>query len=261
MFGSLAPARRRIIFVVLGIVVIAIVVAVVVAVTRPSPKQVSQQDPGPVLLVPGYGGSTTSLNVLAAFLRGKGKDVTVVSLPDAGQGDLNVQAQTLASSVDAVLRRTGAHSVDVVGYSAGGVVARLWVRDHGGASRARRVITLGSPQHGTDVAGLAGSLLPGACPVACQQLEPSSSLLAGLNSGDETPAGPTFVSVWTTHDDVVLPPDSASLQGAFDLTVQSVCPNDQVQHSGLPTDPTVEAIVIAELAAGPPVADVSCPSS
>jgi triacylglycerol lipase len=261
VFGSLAPARRRIIFVVLGIVVIAIVVTVVVTVTRPSTKPVSQQDPGPVLLIPGYGGSTTSLNVLAAFLRGKGKDVTVVSLPDGGQGDLNVQAQTLASSVDTVLRRTGADSVDVVGYSAGGVVARLWVRDHGGASRARRVITLGSPQHGTDVAGLAGSLLPGACPVACQQLEPSSSLLAGLNSGDETPPGPTFVSVWTTHDDVVLPPDSASLQGALDLTVQSVCPNDQVQHSGLPTDPTVEAITIAELAAGPPVAGVSCPSS
>jgi triacylglycerol lipase len=253
VFGSLAPARRRLLFAILGAAVIAVVVIVVVLVTRPSTKPVPQQNAGPVVLVPGYGGSTTGLDVLATYLRGHGKDVTVLSLPDGGQGDLDVQARSLGTLVDSVRQRTGAASVDVVGYSAGGVVARLWVRDHGGAGQARRVITLGSPHHGTDLAGLAGTLVPGACPVACQQLEPSSSLLAGLNSGDETPTGPSFVSVWTTHDDVVLPPDSASLQGALDFTVQSVCASDPVKHSGLPTDPVVERIVAAELVAGPPV--------
>jgi triacylglycerol lipase len=236
------------------VVAAVVAISVVAAVSSGGgTKPVSQATPGPVVLVPGYGGSQTGLDVMAAYLRAHGKDVTVVTLPDGGQGDLNVQAQTLGSTVAAVLARTGAPSVDVVGYSAGGVVARLWVRDHGGGSHARRVITLGSPHHGTEVAGIAGSLLPGACPIACQQLEPSSSLLASLNAGDETPAGPTWVSVWTTHDDVVIPPDSASLQGALDLTVQSVCSGDQVNHSGLPTDLVVESIVAAELAAGPPV--------
>ena len=51
--------------------------------------------------------------------------------------------------------RTGTDSVDVVGYSAGGVIARLFVRDDGGDSVVRRVLTLGSPHHGTDVAALA----------------------------------------------------------------------------------------------------------
>ena len=97
------------------------------------------------------------------------------------------------------------------------------------------------------------SVLPGACPTACQQLAADSPLLAALNSGDETPAGPTFVSIWTTADDVVLPPDSASLVGALDITVQSVCPGDLVRHSGLPTDANVEAMIVRELAAGPPV--------
>jgi triacylglycerol lipase len=251
----LAPARRRLILALLALAVAAAVAAGAVVATRSGGgvKPVSQATPGPVVLVPGYGGSQTGLDVLATYLRGRGKDVTVVTLPDGGQGDLNVQAETLASTVKGVLARTHAPSVDVVGYSAGGVVARLWVRDHGGGSQARRVITLGSPHHGTEVAGIAGSLLPGACPTACQQLEPSSSLLAALNAGDETPAGPTWVSVWTTHDDVVIPPDSASLQGALDLTVQSVCAGDQVDHSGLPTDLVVESIVAAELAAGSPV--------
>ena len=113
-------------------------------------------------------------------------------------------------------------------------------------------MTLGSPQHGTDLATLAGSALPGACPAACQQLATDSSLLAGLNAGDETPAGPTWVSIWTRDDDVVVPPDSAVLRGATNVTVQDVCPANRVRHSGLPTDADVTAMVRAELVAGPP---------
>jgi len=155
--------------------------------------------------------------------------------------------------VKATLARTHAASVDVVGYSAGGVVTRLWVRDYGGASLARRVITLGSPHHGTDLATLAGSLVPGSCPTACRQLEQGSDLLDSLDAGDETPEGPSFVSIWTTHDDVVIPPDSAMLAGALDVTVQSVCADDGVKHGGLPTDRVVQAMVSAELGAGQPV--------
>jgi triacylglycerol esterase/lipase EstA (alpha/beta hydrolase family) len=205
-----------------------------------------------VLLVPGYGGSTTGLDELAGVLRRHGKDATVVHLPGDGRGDLDAQAKTLGSAVNAALARTHASSVDVIGYSAGGVVARLWVRDHGGGSLARRVITLGSPHHGTDLASVAGSVLPGACPTACQQLAGDSPLLAALNAGDETPAGPTFVSIWTDRDEVVIPADSASLAGALDITVQSICANDRVGHSELPTDPNVAAMVVTELAAGPP---------
>ncbi len=151
------------------------------------------------------------------------------------------------------LERAHASSVDVVGYSAGGVVARLWVRAHGGATLARRVITLGAPHHGTGLARLAGSVLPGACPQACRQLIPGSALLATLNAGDETPAGPSYVSIWTDRDEVVVPPASASLAGALDFTVQSVCATDAVGHGGLPTDPDVADMVISELGPGPPV--------
>ena len=257
MLSSLAPARRRLVMGSGAVLAAAIVAILVVALTGRggSPTApVARNTAGPVVLVPGYGGSTTAVGELAAVLRAHGKNATVFDLPGDGKGDLDAQAADLGNTVRQVLKRTGAPSVDVVGYSAGGVVARLWVRDHGGAGEARRIITLGSPQHGTDVAALAGSALPGACPTACRQLEPNSALLDALNAGDETPSGPQFVSIWTTHDDVVLPPDSASLIGAVDFTVQSVCPHDLVKHSGLPTDPHVESIVLAELAPGPPVA-------
>ena len=153
-----------------------------------------------------------------------------------------------AQAADAALARTGAESVDVVGYSAGGLVARLWVAD-GHADVVRRVVTLGSPHHGTSLADLAGDVAPGQCPLGCQQMASDSDLLAGLNGGDETPDGPTWVSIWTTQDETVTPPDSARLDGALNLPVQSVCADARVGHGDLPRDPLVQQIVLAELAA------------
>ena len=254
MFASLAPARRRLVFAVLALVLVGIVAAVAAVVssrvTSDPVASVDQSVPGPVLLVPGFGGSTDSLDVLAAELRNDGRDATVVPLPDGGVGDLTVQAQTLRDAVDAALTRTAATSVDVVGYSAGGVVARIWAADLGGAEQARRIVTLGSPHHGTQVAALAAQVLPDQCPTACQQLAPDSSVLTALNSGDETPEGPQWVSIWTELDQVVTPPTSAQLDGAIDIPVQSVCADSAVDHGNLPRDPLVGAIVSAQLDGG-----------
>ena len=251
MFASLAPARRRLAFFVLALVLVGVVAAVAAFVASRSTSDpvasVDQSVPGPVLLVPGFGGSTDALEVLAAELRDDGRDATVVALPDGGVGDLTVQAQTLRDAVDAALTRTGATSVDVVGYSAGGVVARIWATDLGGAEQARRIVTLGSPHHGTQVAALAAQFVPDQCAAACQQLAPDSSVLTALNSGDETPEGPQWVSIWTESDQVVTPPNSAQLDGAIDIPVQSVCADSTVDHGNLPRDPLVAAMVSAQL--------------
>lgn len=157
VLNSLAPARRRLVYGCTAVTAVAIAASVFVLTRSATPtKPVSQGTAGPVLLVPGYGGSTTALDSLASVLRAGGKDVTVLALPGDARGDLGAQAAALGVAAAKTLDRTGAASVDVVGYSAGGVVARLWVRQHGGAARARRVISLGSPQHGTDLASLAG---------------------------------------------------------------------------------------------------------
>jgi triacylglycerol lipase len=257
VLAGLSPARRRVVLLLLTVVTVAVVALAVVLLlpggSGRTGEPVSQETPGPVLLVPGYGGSTASLQELADRLTAAGRDATVVALPGDGTGDLQASADALGDAVTAVLARTGAESVDVVGYSAGGVTARLWVAD-GGASVARRVVTLGSPHHGTTLADLAGTVAPNQCPQGCQQLTTGSPLLSRLNAGDETPSGPTWVSIWTTQDETVTPPDSARLDGAINLTVQSVCANAQVGHGGLPRDPLVEEIVAAELGPGDPVA-------
>jgi triacylglycerol lipase len=92
--------------------------------------------------------------------------------------------------------------------------------------------------------------VPGACPVACQQLTPGSSLLASLDV--TSPAGlPQWLSLWTSDDQTVTPPDSARLAGAIDVQVQSVCPGVSITHSQLPTNPDVAAMVLQALSAGP----------
>ncbi len=253
--------RRRLVAAGAAVLAVLLVVAVALLVRSSGPDPVvavPQDRPGPVLLVPGYGGGRAALDQLAARLRATGRQVDVVALPGDGTGPLADQARALGDAARAAVD-AGAPSVDVVGYSAGGVVARLWVSEQGGGSLARRVVTLGSPQHGTQVAALAEVVAPGSCPAACRELAPDSALLAALNRGDETPAGPAWVSIWTTDDEVVTPPDSARLAGALDIPVQDVCPGRQVTHGQLPTDPAVQAMVADALGVRPPAAPTTCP--
>jgi triacylglycerol lipase len=249
MLDALAPARRRLVLGVVAVGIVLVATAVIVGFTHRarSVAPVAQDAQPPVLLVPGYGGSTTGLTVLAGVLRDSGRAVRLVDLGDDSRGDLHDQADRLDDAVRSVLADTGAHSVDLVGYSAGGVTVRVWIDDHSGGSIARRVVTLGSPHHGTQIAGIAADLAPDECPLACQQLAPDSTLLRDLNAGDETPAGPLWVSIWTEHDGTVVPPSSGALAGSLAFSVQSVCPGDRVSHQDLPSDPIVAAFVRLEL--------------
>ncbi len=265
MLDALSPARRRFVLVLATLATLALVLGTVALFAGRDDRltPVSQDELGPVLLVPGYGGSTTALNVLAGALEEAGRDATVVELSGDGTGDLREQAAVLDEAVRRAMARTGADSVDLVGFSAGGVTLRLWMLDFGGGNVARRAVTLGSPHHGTDLAALALDLAADKCPVACQQLATDSPLLRALNAKDETPAGPLWVSIWTTDDQTVVPPESASIQGALDFSVQSVCPEETVAHGDLPRTPTVIAMTLAALARSAPVLPGTevCPSS
>ena len=203
--------------------------------------------PGAVLLVPGYGGGTTSLDELAERIRSAGRTATVVPLAGNGKGDLTVQARVLAGYVNRALG-AGSGPVTVIGYSAGGVVAWLWAVDYGGAAQAGLIITLGSPLHGARIAAVGTGYDPAECPVACQQLVPGSALLTGLQRSARP--RPPWLSLWTADDQTVQPPDSARLPGAVNVPLQSVCPGVDIQHDELPAAPLVAGIVLRTLASG-----------
>jgi pimeloyl-ACP methyl ester carboxylesterase len=249
---GLSPRRARFLGLVGAAVVIALVIGLVVGLRgRTAPKPLAAgAAPGPVVLVPGYGGGEAGLDVLAARLRAAGRDATVLHLPGEGTGDLDDQARALASLVSSTLARTHAGSVDLVGYSAGSIVARLYVQDFGGIAHVRRVVTFGAPNHGADLAASAGALVQGACVDACEQLQPGSALLDALNAKPLSP-GPAYVSLRTADDQTVDPVSSAILDGATNVLLQDVCSDAVISHGDLPTSPLVEGIVLRELSAGP----------
>jgi pimeloyl-ACP methyl ester carboxylesterase len=239
-------SRRRILLSALTVAVVAAGVVVGVRVSRGQPEAVPGR-PGDVLLVPGYGGSTTSLDELAARIRESGRTATVVQLAGNGTGDLTVQARVLDGYVNQAIS-AGSGPVTVIGYSAGGVVAWLWDVDYGGASRAGTIITLGSPLHGARIAAAGAAYDPGECPVACQQLVPGSALLTQLQQSAQ--ARPPWLSLWSTDDQTVDPPDSARQPGAVNVPLQSICPGADIQHSQLPTAPLVVGIILRTLVSG-----------
>jgi len=216
-----------------------------------------QARPGTVLLVPGYGGSRAALSRLAARLGTEGRTAEVLTLPGDGTGDLLTQAGALDEAIRHALR-AGSPSVDLIGYSAGGVVVRLWADRYDGAEVARRVVTLGSPLHGARIAGVGAALAPDACPRACRELVPGSDLLRGIDG--PVPEGLPWLSVWTADDETVQPPDSARLDGAVNVPLQSVCPSARVAHGDLPTDPAVTALVLRALGTAPLTAPTACPT-
>ncbi len=239
---SFSP-RRRVLLGAVGLLAVTVGIVAGVLGLRGEPEPVAGR-PGTVLLVPGYGGSTGSLDQLATRIRVTGRTAVVVPLAGDGTGDLTVQAHVLDGYVNRAIG-AGSGPVTVIGYSAGGVVAWLWVVDYGGQGRVGKIITLGSPLHGARIAAVGAAFDPGECPVACQQLAPGSVLLAQLQRSDQ--ARPPWLSLWSTDDQTVQPPDSARLAGAVNVPLQSVCPGADIQHSQLPTAPLVVGLVLRAL--------------
>jgi triacylglycerol esterase/lipase EstA (alpha/beta hydrolase family) len=249
--------------VLISALVVAAIVAVALVVVKVSegPKgPISQSKPGPVILIPGYGGNTELLVPMVDALRADGRLVAVFTPTGGEAGDLRVQARLLRALATRTLRTTGSRSVDVVGYSAGGIIARLWVRDYGGAKVVRRVMTISSPNHGTKNANIRALTIGQACPKACVQMSKGSDLLRRLDAGDETPAGPKWITIRSSSDLVVEPTSSAELDGALNLLVQTGCPAAKTAHTGMPAHPYVLAALASALGSDPPKAptDVKC---
>ncbi|MFC4942165.1 esterase/lipase family protein [Pseudonocardia sp. GCM10023141] len=262
--GRLAAVSRRRRVLVAVVAVLVLVVAVVVGVRAfagrggtVDPAAHPPQDVlGPVLLVPGYGGSQASLQGLAARIAATGRTTRVIALPGDGTGDLSAQVTVLDAAVDAALA-AGAPSVDLIGYSAGGVVAGLWVARDDGPAKARRVVTVGSPLGGTTLAAVGSASVPDACPIACRQLAPGSAELTELARADVGHAVP-WLSVWSTDDQTATPPDTARLPGAVNVAVQDTCSGARVDHGGLPNDPAVVGLVLRALGVAPIAAGGDC---
>jgi hypothetical protein len=220
-------------------------------------------DRDPVLLVPGPGGDPTFIYAagLEPVLRAHGYPVCTVSLPDAGFGDLQIQAEYLVASIREIAARSG-RPVNVIGVSQGGMLPR-WALEWWPDLRflVGDFIGLAPSNHGANLAALCG----GPCAPASRQQLPGSRFLAALNQGDETPGGGRVAySVISSATDVSVPPPSPDLQGESDdsnTSIQAICPGRVVDHGHIQYDAVAIALVLDALGHDGPARGSRVPST
>ncbi len=125
-------------------------------------------------------------------------------------GSIDEMVPVLAARIDAICRETGATVIHVVAHSMGGLVTRAYLVAHAHVPRVSRLVTIGSPHQGTQMAAFG----LGRC---VQEMRPGSARLAALVAAEAAlPKLPTL-SVYTLNDDLVYPAESSRLDWAENL--------------------------------------------
>jgi triacylglycerol esterase/lipase EstA (alpha/beta hydrolase family) len=186
----------------------------------------------PVLLLHGYGCNSGYWAHLAPLLDAARISHATVDLEPVG-GSIDGYVEMVERAVRDLCAASGQRRVAIVAHSMGGLVARAWMRVHG-AGRAARVITLGTPHHGTAMArfGLGRNAF---------QMRPGSSWLRALDASEDAATRARITSIYTHHDNIVSPQESSRLDGARNLEFGGI------GHVALGSDARVLAAVMREL--------------
>ena len=127
-------------------------------------------------------------------------------------GGIRDYALAVGAAVSRIKAATGQAPV-VVAHSMGGLAVRAWLAMEGGD--VHRVITIGSPHHGTWAAQF--SLSSNA-----RDMRRQSDLLAFLESKETPETRARFTCFYSHCDNIVFPPSAAKLEGADNRHVEGV---------------------------------------
>jgi len=225
----------------------------------------SATHPVPVVLVHGtYENENGNWRGISPLLKDNGYCVYTLNYggtpgnPAQGTGDIPTSAAQLGAFVDSVLQSTGAHRVDIVGHSQGGMMPRYYINFLGGAPKVHTLVGLNPSNHGTTLDGavtLANAVgLPpsAALGVAAQQQQVGSSFMSKLNASGDTRPGIDYTVIATRNDEVVTPYRSSFLTAGAgatvtNITLQQQCLLDQGDHLSTPFDSVAMADVLNAL--------------
>lgn len=142
-------------------------------------------------------------------------------------------ADQVADRIAGIIAATGAAQVVIVAHSMGGLVARAYLRSYGGG-RVRRLITIGTPHHGSMHAWMMAGL-------SLAQMRPKNAWLADLNDNLDSADGVPVASAWSWHDSMVTPQTSSRIDWGENIALTGVA------HNALLDDPQVWAAVVAQI--------------
>ncbi len=139
-------------------------------------------------------------------------------------------AERLHTRIEQALAATGAEQVTLVAHSMGGLVSRAYLRRYGSA-RISRLITLGTPHHGTHHAALAMG-------TNGKQMRIGNAWLAELN---RLPVAVPFTSLYSVHDTIISPQDSSVMPEAVNIELHGI------GHVAMPSGRAMRAHLLAAL--------------
>lgn len=166
----------------------------------------------PVVLVPGYMMGSFTLYPLKWWLERQGWRPAVALSLAPPWGDLMLLAEQLKEKVEEVYEACGRTKVILIGHSMGGLIARYYVSRLGGSQRVEKVISLGTPHHGTKL----WTFALGPCAL---QMRPGSPFLHSLETDPANTSAVPVVSLYSDFDEIVIPAESSHLEGDHSLNV------------------------------------------
>ncbi|HTS52545.1 MAG TPA: alpha/beta fold hydrolase [Burkholderiales bacterium] len=184
------------------------------ALPRPSRSRTAQRAT-PALLVHGIYCNAAVWWWMRRRLKAHGVPSTFAIDVEPPFGSIDDFARQLAEHIDSVCAATGAARVVLIGHSMGGLVARACLQSFAGPGRIAKLITLGSPHHGSGLAYWGVGK-------AARQMRPGSLWLSALNRHESEPPRVPIVSVFTRHDNFVAPQDSPVLAQATNVPLARI---------------------------------------
>ncbi|MBI3524204.1 MAG: alpha/beta fold hydrolase [Betaproteobacteria bacterium] len=182
----------------------------------------------PLLLIHGYQCNRGFWWWLKPRLAAHGSSVATLTLEPL-YGGIDGYTGQVARRVEALCRESGAAQVILVGHSMGGLVCRAYLRRYG-EQRVARLITLGTPHHGSLLARFALGR-------NAREMEPDSAWLKAL-AETESPLPVPCIAFYSPHDNYVMPQASAMLAGAENR------PLPGLGHLAMSISPVVLAVLL-----------------
>ncbi|MBE9122973.1 triacylglycerol lipase [Tychonema sp. LEGE 07199] len=163
----------------------------------------STLDRNPVILIHGIWDTKAIFSKMSARLTQLGWCVHSLNLtPNDGSLSLDSLAKQLADYISQNFEPQ--QTLDIVGYSMGGIVSRYYVQRLGGINLVQRFITISAPHSGTLTAYCRS--LPGYL-----DMRLNSDLLRDLNQDVMDLRRINFTSIWTPFDMMIVPSKSSKM--------------------------------------------------
>ena len=161
----------------------------------------------PIIFVPGLLGNRAAFWMFKRYFNKRGHAFLFTVNLGPYNGSLRHFSSLVGERVNEVLAKTGQSKVDLVAHGVGGMAARLYVKTVG-QDKVANLVTFGTAHQGSRLAVLLGGR-------ANHEIRPGDPFLKELNAdvAAELNQGPRYVNIFSSFDNVILPPINAMLPG------------------------------------------------